>query len=237
MSKRRKIGIALAGWAAIMPFLQRISNAAATRARGGGGGVPPGVMAYREIETRGPITYTWPTVTAKASAAPILKAIRKAEAGPAGYDAINYLVPRARYPDEPPSQLTVGEVLDWQDRIDRFQNSEAVGAYQFMEDTLRRLVRAGHASRGERFSAAVQDRLAVALLNEAGLQDYLGGRTELKEFATAAARVWAGLPVLTGTQGSQRYVLPGESYYATLAGNKARISTTEYRAALEEARG
>lgn len=83
---------------------------------------------------------------------PLLNLIGKAEA-PRGYDQYYGGIKSQHAPPRPLTQLTVNEVLAWQDSIDRYYNSEAAGRYQVMEDTLRGLVRAGQVSGSARFDA------------------------------------------------------------------------------------
>jgi len=154
---------------------------------------------------------------------PLLEMIRAKESRN-DYDAIVWLVPRHRYPPQRVTTMTVGEVLDWQRSIDRFQNSEAVGAYQFMEDTLRGMVDMGVVSRSARFSKATQDKLAVHLLERRGLRSWLKGDITTQRFANNLAMEWASLPVVSRIRGAHRVVNPGETYYAGDNYNKAGVS-------------
>ena len=156
----------------------------------------------------------------------LLDLIGGAEADPsAGYDSISHLVKKHRHPSRPITQMTVGEVLDWQESIDPYQNSEAVGRYQIMEDTLRGLVNQGHASLHEPFSPATQDRLAVVLAERRGLNSYRNGSMSLETFGNNLAKEWAGLPVLTGSKA-------GKSYYDKYNTNSATVDTSSLREAL-----
>ncbi len=67
------------------------------------------------------------------------------------------------------TQMTIAEVLAWQDSIDRLYNSEAAGAYQILEDTLRDIYRRAGCSASDLFDEATQDKLAMALLERRGL--------------------------------------------------------------------
>ena len=101
---------------------------------------------------------------------PLLDFIGKHESR-GDYNAIVWLVDKRRYPPKPVSNMTIGEVLDWQDSIDRYQNSEAVGKYQIMEDTLRGIYRPAGLDRNDMFNARNQDYLATYLLRRRGLTD------------------------------------------------------------------
>ena len=127
----------------------------------------------------------------------LLDLIRQAEA-PRGYDQVYSGIGRADQPPKPLTQMTINEVLAWQDSIDARYPSEAAGAYQIMEDTLRPLVPKMGLSGNEVFNEAMQDRLAIALMRGRGLDDYLAGRITADQFGLNLAKEWAGLPVPGG---------------------------------------
>lgn len=156
-----------------------------------------------------------------------------------GYDDISDLVSDSRYPAKPLTQMTIQEVLDWQESIDRFQLSEASGRYQFMEDTLRGydndistgpgspLYTAAGLSSGDLFNPINQDKMAITLMKYARLNKFLDGTITRDEFANNLAGIWASLPLVTGPNA-------GESQYEDdIAGNKARTSIGEFRAVLD----
>ncbi|WP_226779019.1 D-Ala-D-Ala carboxypeptidase family metallohydrolase [Oceaniglobus trochenteri] len=122
-----------------------------------------------------------------------LDLIRSVEA-PGGYDQVYGGIAPQDLPPKPLTQMTVAEVLNWQDRIDGKYNSEAAGGYQIMEDTLRDLVRSEGLTGGELFDAAMQDRLAIALMRRRGLDDFLAGTISAETFGNNLALEWAGLP-------------------------------------------
>lgn len=162
---------------------------------------------------------------------PLLNVIGRAEA-PRGYDQIWGGINLADYPPKPLTQMTIGQVLDWQDSIDSRYNSEASGRYQFIEDTLRRIYRKAGLTRNDLFNAANQDRLAIVLINEKGLSRYRAGRMTPKQFGDKLARVWAGLPVHSTQRGHKRTVQRGQSYYAGDSLNRATISPEAVEAAI-----
>ncbi|MHA6325056.1 lysozyme family protein [Roseivivax sp. CAU 1753] len=141
--------------------------------------------------------------------------IAEAEAGPKGYDAVQ-LGARVR-PARAPTQMTIADIDDWIDRTPG--QPHAIGRYQFIPPTLRRLVRVTGIDRTARFSPALQDRLADQLLREAGLPALERGDLPLEDFMHNLAKIWAGLPTSTG-----------RSYYAGYAGNKATMTWNEFRA-------
>lgn len=154
-----------------------------------------------------------PSVTLTGPAAQLLDLIALAEAGPAGYDAVQYGA-RVR-PGRPPTQMTIAEIYAWIEATPG--QPHAIGRYQFIPPTLRRLVRQGGFSPGTRFSPEVQDQLALMLLEEAGLQDFRAGRLSRTRFMRNLARIWAGLPLPSG-----------QSYYQGHAGNAATMSWTRF---------
>ncbi len=145
--------------------------------------------------------------------------IAEAEAGRAGYDAVNG---GARVkPPKPPSQMTVQEIYDWI-AVTPGQ-PHAIGRYQFIPDTLRRLVSAQKVDPQTRFGPALQDRLADQLLLEAGLLALQRGEITRRSFMYRLAKVWAGLPLPSGA-----------SYYDGYAGNKATMTWTRFDSAMSE---
>ena len=133
-----------------------------------------------------------------------------------GYDAV---VSNKKTP-KPPTEMTVGEVLQWQreeladpknsDRID----VTAIGKYQIINETLKGLVDAAGVSMSDKFDAETQDKLYMELLKGAGLNDYMDGTISKEDFAHNISKVWAGLPKDEG----------GKSYYGKDGFNKAHVS-------------
>lgn len=142
--------------------------------------------------------------------------------------------------DRPKSlrKMTVQQVLDWQDSIDARYGSEAAGAYQFMEDTLRGIP----VDRKKLFDEHMQDICAIALLEIRGLKDYLAGHMPQAKFMTAIAREWASFPVpndMTVVRGGKEYHLKrGDSYYSgDTVGNKALVDASLVQKVLNIMRG
>ncbi|MEL7165974.1 MAG: hypothetical protein AAGL96_10940 [Pseudomonadota bacterium] len=145
--------------------------------------------------------------------AELLSLIAKAEAGAAGYDAVQYGA--WIKPDGPPTTLTLAEIYDWIDATPGMPH--AIGRYQFIPPTLRRLVGALDLPPTTRFSPPVQDALADLLLAEAGLDAFRAGELSRHGFMNNLAKIWAGLPNDTG-----------KSHYHGLAGNKATMTWTYF---------
>lgn len=153
------------------------------------------------------------------AAAQLRDLIAEAEAGPAGYDAVQHMA--TIKPPKAPSRMTIGEIYAWIDATPG--QHHAIGRYQFIPPTLRRLVDALDLPDSTQFSPKVQDRLADLLLLEAGIVDFTAGRMARERFKRNLARIWAGLPLSSG-----------RSYYDGYAGNKATMSWAAFDAAMRE---
>ena len=150
--------------------------------------------------------------------AALLDLIALAEAGPAGYNAVQHgarIRPLGR-----PTQLTLGEIFNW--IKDTPGQPHAIGRYQFIPATLRRLVGIKGYPLTTRFSPEVQDQLALILLKEAGLEEFQTRALPRRAFMKNLAQIWAGLPLPNG-----------RSYYAGYAGNKATMSFARFEAGME----
>ncbi|MGP6089679.1 hypothetical protein [Antarctobacter jejuensis] len=152
-------------------------------------------------------------------AAKIRDLIAQAEAGRKGYDEVNG---GARVkPPKPPTQMTVQEIYDWIDATPG--QPHAIGRYQFIPATLRRLVSDQRVSRRAVFSPALQDQLADQLLAEAGLLAFKRGEITRRSFMYRLAKIWAGLPLPSG-----------KSYYEGYAGNKATMTWARFDGAMAQ---
>jgi len=151
--------------------------------------------------------------------AALLDLIALAEAGTAGYDAVQHGA-RVR-PTRPASKMSLDEVFGWIDATPG--QPHAIGRYQFIPATLRRLVSIKGYPGTTRFSPEVQDQLALILLNEAGLEAFQARTLPRRAFMKNLARIWAGLPLPSG-----------RSYYAGYAGNKATMSYARFEAGMRE---
>lgn len=139
--------------------------------------------------------------------------IAKAEAGPAGYDAVQHGA-RIKTPMAP-TRMTIRQIYDWIDATPG--QPHAIGRYQFIPITLRRLVTRLDIDPRSRFSPELQDRLADQLLVEAGLQRFLAGALTRRGFMNNLAKIWAGLPNDTG-----------KSHYHGYAGNEATMTWARF---------
>jgi conjugal transfer mating pair stabilization protein TraG len=124
------------------------------------------------------------------------------------------------------TEMSVAEVMRWQEEYVRQGSvSSAVGRYQIVRPTLAGLVVRLKLDPVARFDEALQDRLALALLERRGAIEYLDKKLSRQQFAANLAQEWAALPKATGDN-------PSESYYARDGINKSRIGLDEIYQAL-----
>jgi muramidase (phage lysozyme) len=160
----------------------------------------------------------------------ILAIIRRHESG-GDYNIVWGGISAADQPPRPLTQMTIGQVLAWQDSIDRKYNSEAAGAYQILEDTLRGLYASAGLSTSSLFNRENQDRLGVALLERRGLSRYRRGSLNDVQFAQNLAMEWASFPAQTRDKRGR--AATGQSYYA---GDGLNASLTSKDAVLSAVR-
>jgi conjugal transfer mating pair stabilization protein TraG len=128
------------------------------------------------------------------------------------------------------TSMTVNEVLAWQKQfVEQGNQSSAVGRYQFIDSTLQGLVRELKIDGNMKFDEALQDRLAVALLERRGIRDYVDNKMSREEFAHSLSKEWAALPKAIGEN-------PEQSYYASDGLNKAQLSVNELYAGIATVR-
>jgi len=141
--------------------------------------------------------------------------IGRAESPQRGYDAVQH---GARVkPRKLPTDMTIGEIYDWIAATPG--QPHAIGRYQFIPATLRRVVNKVGAKRSDRFSPELQDRLADVLLADAGFAAFMDGRLGPQKFMNNLAGIWAGLPTSSG-----------RSKYHGYAGNRATITLAYFKA-------
>jgi len=179
------------------------------------------------------------TSSVQGALAPLLDFIGNRESR--GYDDINGLVSKSRYPTKKITQMTMKEILDWQESIDKFQLSEAVGRYQIMEDTLRgydndkttgsekdSLYAKVGLSSSSLFSPENQDKLATYLIQSTGLNKFLSGEISRETFANRLSGVWAALPIVSGPNAGK------SSYQGDRAGNKTTATVQSFLDVLDK---
>ena len=174
----------------------------------------------------------------------LLDAIAKGEsAGAGGYDAMNQgTVGTAgkvigsgnseKIINKKLTDMTIGEIMDRAAKpSDNAQKRKAeglifaAGRYQIIPETLKSLVKAGIASRDEKFSPEVQDRLGMELIKQTGALK-LSSEGKYDDAQNALAKVWAGIPLATDTmnKATGQMMKAGQSYYAG-PGNKSHAGS------------
>lgn len=160
------------------------------------------------------------------SAEPLLALIARAESRD------NYNAHFGKADNQSPkfTEMTIAEVFEWQDAFVAQGNpSSAVGRYQIINTTLADLVDQLRLDLAARFDEAMQDRLALALLERRGARQYVSGRIDARQFAAELAKEWAGLPRVIGNS-------PEKSYYAGDGLNAALVGVEEVLGAVRDVR-
>ncbi|WEK04136.1 MAG: hypothetical protein P0Y65_18435 [Candidatus Devosia phytovorans] len=127
--------------------------------------------------------------------------------------------------------MTLGDVQAFQAKLAKETGSSAAGRYQFIQGTLRGLMHQHKLSPNTLFTADLQDRLAVSLMEGRGLNSYLNGSISPEVFGSRLAIEWAGLPTLTGPKA-------GRSHYdGDAIGNKSGVGVSPFMNALLGVKG
>lgn len=116
------------------------------------------------------------------------------------------------------TDMSIAQVLSWQaSYIAQGSPSDAAGKYQLLSTTLAGLVEQLGISPSATFDAAMQDKLAMALLERRGAVQYVNRQLTREQFAANLAKEWAALPKVTGRN-------PDRSYYDADGLNKSLVS-------------
>ena len=119
------------------------------------------------------------------------------------------------------TEMSIADVLSWQeDFIAAGHPSSAVGRYQIISTTLKGLVQQLNIDTNQPFNEAMQDKMAVALLERRGATEYVNNQIDERQFAAELAKEWAALPKIIGDR-------PEQSYYASDGLNKALVGVDE----------
>lgn len=128
------------------------------------------------------------------------------------------------------TEMSIEEVQAWQAEFVRQGNpSSAVGRYQIIDTTLSGLVRQLGVDPKQKFDEAMQDRMAIALLERRGALAYVNDKLTREEFAASLAKEWAALPKVVGEN-------PDSSYYAGDGLNQSRVEVNEILGVIETVR-
>ena len=148
----------------------------------------------------------------------LLALITVAEA-PRGYDSIHYSA--KRLPKLNPTEMTLAQIDAWT-RATPGQH-HAIGGFQIIPDTLRRVTKALGLPPSTRFDVATQKRMGRYLAAEAGYSQFMAGKLSRAKFMDNLARVWAGFPLASG-----------RSAYHGYAGNKATMTRAQFEVAMQD---
>ena len=124
------------------------------------------------------------------------------------------------------TNMTIKEVLQWQkEYVANGSPSSAAGKYQIIPKTLRGLVKEMGLTGHEKFDAAMQDKMALHLMEGRGYSDFTAGRISNQQFMRNLSEEWASLP----KDGS------GLSFYHGDGLNRAGVSAKEVQTVLASA--
>jgi muramidase (phage lysozyme) len=125
------------------------------------------------------------------------------------------------------TDMSVAEVMKWQkDYVAKGNPSSAVGRYQIINTTLEGLVSELSIKSTQKFDPPTQDKMAIALLERRGAEQYVNNELSKEEFAANLAKEWAALPKVIGDN-------PEQSYYAGDGLNKSHIKPEKVLWAIE----
>lgn len=125
------------------------------------------------------------------------------------------------------TSMSLTDVLAWQtEYLEQGSASSAVGRYQIIQPTLKGLIDEYSLDTTLIFSKALQDKLAIALMERRGSIEYIKGKVSKEEFAHNLSQEWAALPRVIGNN-------PSDSFYAGDGLNKALISSEQILEAIE----
>ena len=122
------------------------------------------------------------------------------------------------------TKMSIAEVMEYQKSTGAERGSSAIGKYQFMRATIQDLIKRGVISPDDKFDAATQEKMAMALLEQSGYSKYKSGQLSANAFADKIAGVWAAMPTESG-----------QSMYAGDGKNKSLVSRQEFMAQLHQA--
>ena len=158
-------------------------EAALDRTTGGG----PSVRSHAELDAR-------PLIHGNVTGGP-LGGLLDLVATPESHGNYNAWYGHAEQSTVDLAAMTINEVRALQAQLLAQGNGgSAIGRYQIIPDTLDDLTQRLHLSGEERFTPALQDRLALVLARDAGVNRWLGGTLDDATFAYNLSAIWAGLP-------------------------------------------
>jgi hypothetical protein len=141
---------------------------------------------------------------------------------------------------KPLTSMTLDEIEKAQATWTKKFGSSAMGAGQFMKNTLdapgtlRDIEGEMGLTGREKATPDLQDRIAYHLLKRRGYDAFIAGEITRTEFGKRLAMEWASFPVLADTKGRHRTVKRGQSYYAGDGLNKALVAPERVEGWLDE---
>lgn len=114
--------------------------------------------------------------------------------------------------------------------------SSAAGRYQIIRETMLACQKALGLPGTARFTPEVQDRMALYLLEQRGLDEFLAGKLTIIQFGLNLAKCWASFPVLAPCWGPHGQIKRGDSFYHGDGVNKTLIAPEAVEAALTKLR-
>ena len=169
-------------------------------------------------------TMELPKNIAPTAYAPLLEVIAKAESR-GNYNAYfsNAANQNIKFTD-----MTIADVLAWQKRfVEEGNASSAVGRYQIIRPTLVGLAKQLNLDQSEKFDEAMQNRLAITLMERRGSVDFIKAELSAENFAHELSKEWAALPKVIGDS-------PESSYYAGDGLNRSLVDTQSSLAAIHK---
>ena len=127
----------------------------------------------------------------------------------------------------PLTEMTIGEVLRYQAKLQNEGRDTSAGAYQIKLSTLQSIIKrdpdtfSTTAKFDERIQNLAADNLIDERVRRANIDVRQNNRTFRDAFLDQLSKEWAGLPVVRDMQGSAREVKRGESYYSGVGNNRA----------------
>lgn len=177
----------------------------------GGGGGPGGGSGGGSGRGGGGFYTNAPATAAMQNAVtPLLDLIALGESR-GNYEAVVWAIPSQLRPTRRLTEMTIQEILDYQESVDEASGSEALGRYQFVEDTLRGynnqrfntpqetpVWQVAGLSLSDLFNEVNQDKLALARLRFRGFDRWVAGQMSDNQFHINIANEWASLPMPSG---------------------------------------
>ena len=155
---------------------------------------------------------------------PLLALLRQIESA-GDYDAVFH--GSKIKPPKPLTRMRLNDVLDWQKQsVDAGSFSSASGAYQFIRATLSATIRELGVDPARKWSPALQDEMAIHLLEGRGLTRFLRSEITTDDFMMQLSREWAAIPRPD----------TGRSYYDDDGVNSAQVSVDEAKEVLSGVR-